>query len=216
MKKGNLLITIGLLLIAAALLLTVYNQWENYMAGKRANEALKELRTYISSKESQYMSEDQESENENTIESGEDYPDYLLNPEMDMPVEVINGNYYIGVLSIPALERELPIIEQWDYSKLKIAPCRYSGSAYLDNMVICAHNFIIQFASIGNLKYGDEVIFTDVDGNVFRYIVSEIITLQPTAIEQMKTGDWDLTLFTCTMSGNARITVRCERQKTGN
>ena len=48
------------------------------------------------------------------------------------------------------------------------------------------------------------------DGNVFRYEVVELETLMPTAIEEMTSGDWDLTLFTCTIGGGSRVTVRCE------
>jgi len=36
-------------------------------------------------------------------------------------------------------------------------------------------------------------------------------TLQPTAVEEMCSGDWDLTLFTCTLGGKFRVTVRCDR-----
>ena len=57
---------------------------------------------------------------------------------------------------------------------------------------------------------GSEVIFTDMDGNRFIYAVSETEQLPGTAIEEMKSGDWDLTLFTCTIGGAARVTVRCE------
>ena len=31
------------------------------------------------------------------------FPDYILNPEMDMPEKEVDGQKYIGVLRIPAL-----------------------------------------------------------------------------------------------------------------
>ena len=37
----------------------------------------------------------------------------------------------------------------------------------------------------------------------------QVETLAPTAVDEMTGGDWDLTLFTCTYSGQARVTVRC-------
>ena len=55
------------------------------------------------------------------------------------------------------------------------------------------------------------VTFTDVDGNLFTYAVSQLEELPGTAIEQMDAGDWDLTLFTCTLGGRSRVTVRCTR-----
>ena len=47
------------------------------------------------------------------------------------------------------------------------------------------------------------------DGNVFRYSVCAVEQLAKTAVEEMQTGDWDLTLFTCTKGGVMRVTVRC-------
>ena len=43
------------------------------------------------------------------------------------------------------------------------------------------------------------------------YEVSLVEQLERTAIEEMESGDWDLTLFTCTVGGAARVTVRCQR-----
>ena len=51
--------------------------------------------------------------------------------------------------------------------------------------------------------------FTDVDGNMFGYEVIELETLSPFAIEEMTGGNWDLTLFTCTVGGQYRVTIRC-------
>ena len=41
----------------------------------------------------------------------------------------------------------------------------------------------------------------------------EIERLRPTAVKEMTSGDWDLTLFTCTVGGQSRVTVRCEKLK---
>lgn len=150
------------------------------------------------------------------LPSGEDLeeafiPDYVLNPEMAMPEENIDGRSYIGVLDIPALELSLPIISEWSYDALQIAPCRYSGSAYLDNLVIAGHNYRSHFASLPQLQPGDTVTFTDMDGNVFSYAVSSLETLSPYAISDMTSGDWDLTLFTCTVGGQSRLAIRCDQ-----
>ena len=140
-------------------------------------------------------------------------PDYVLCPDMEMPVETINGIDYIGVLEIPALELELPVISQWSYPDLKTAPCRYSGSAYLNNLIICGHNYTSHFGNLKNLWEGDVATFTDMDGNVFTYKMVERETLHPTDIEGMESGNWDLTLFTCTVGGQSRVTVRFELEE---
>lgn len=49
----------------------------------------------------------------------------------------------------------------------------------------------------------------DIDGNVFSYEVVSLETLSTYDVENMTDGDWDLTLFTCTVGGQFRVTVRC-------
>jgi sortase A len=44
--------------------------------------------------------------------------------------------------------------------------------------------------------------------------VAEVEEVKPTDIEQMKEGDWDLTLFTCNKSGKMRVAVRCVEVET--
>ncbi len=193
--KGKGLIFTGLLLIAAALFLTGYNLFDQMRAQRSAAQAAAQLAERLPQ----------------TRQT--DVPDYLLTPEMEMPVETIDGVDYVGVLRIPALALELPVINQWSYPLLKIAPCRYSGSAYQNNLVLCAHNYASHFGNLKNLHIGDAVTITDMDGNLFTYQVAELETLPPQATEEMENGDWDLTLFTCTVGGQSRVTVRCTAEQ---
>ena len=193
--KGKGLIFTGLLLIAAALFLTGYNLFDQMRAQRSAAQAAAQLAERLPQ----------------TRQT--DVPDYLLTPEMEMPVETIDGVDYVGVLRIPALALELPVINQWSYPLLKIAPCRYSGSAYQNNLVLCAHNYASHFGNLKNLHIGDAVTFTDMDGTLFTYQVAELETLPPQATEEMENGDWDLTLFTCTVGGQSRVTVRCTAEQ---
>ena len=109
-------------------------------------------------------------------------------------------------------EREMPVLSQWDYPALKVAPCRYSGSLYQDNLIICAHNYASHFGKLKNLHVGDTAIFTDMDENVVSFQLAAQETIQPEDLEAMEAGDWDLTLFTCTVGGQSRVTVRFVRE----
>lgn len=209
-KKGFPLMAAGLLLIAAALFLTLYNLWDERRAGSEAGEILEQIGQVIPAETPADVPADAPADNV-PPPAEEELPAYVLNPGMEMPVVLIDGSYYIGVLSIPALALELPVMEEWSYPNLKTAPCRYAGSVYKDDMVIAGHNYKTHFGPLKNLSLGDSVFFTDTDGNVFSYRVVELETLPPTAVEDMKTGDWDLTLFTCTYGGQSRVTVRCEK-----
>ena len=205
-KRGKLCTALGLLLLLAALGLTAYNLWLDARASMSVDVVLERLTPTLSSRQSELPA----------LSSGEALeeafvPDYVLNPEMAMPEENIDGRSYIGVLDIPALELSLPIISEWSYNALQIAPCRYSGSAYLDNLVIAGHNYRSHFVSLPQLQPGDTVTFTDMDGNVFSYEVSSLETLSPYAVSDMTSGDWALTLFTCTVGGQSRLAIRCDQ-----
>lgn len=198
--KYKVMLGAGLLLIAAALALAAYNVIDAQRAARSAAQALEALSqtTAVSAAEPEEASAD-------------NAPAYLADPEMPMPTVSFDGNDYIGRVDIPSLGLSLPVISEWSYPRLKIAPCRYTGSAYLDNLIIAAHNYSSHFGNLNRLNTGDTVTFTDVDGNQFTYAVSLIEDLPGTAIEEMQAGEWDLTLFTCTLGGRSRVTVRCER-----
>ncbi len=198
-KRGFVCIGAGLLLLLAAAGLTGYNIVDERRAGENAERAY-ELLSLQALKPGE-------------LDLPEDIvPAHEVNPEVEMRVIEIDGHYYNGFISIPSIELNLPVMSEWSYPNMKIAPCRYWGSVYLDNMVICAHNYVNHFGRMGNVAVGDPVTFTDVDGNVFHYTVSELIQLNPNQTWNMvKDEDWDLTLFTCTTSGRQRLTVRCVR-----
>ncbi|MCI7736214.1 MAG: sortase [Clostridiales bacterium] len=140
-------------------------------------------------------------------------PAFVLYPDMEMPTESVDGQVYIGVVEVPSLELSLPVISEWSYPRLKKAPCRFVGSVYSRDIVICGHNYERHFGRLKELSIGDEVRFTDVEGNVFFYSVCAMEQLEKKAVEEMMTGDWDLTLFTCTKGGLNRVTVRCKLER---
>lgn len=189
--RSRLLIICGILLLAVALLLTVYNLWSEQRAEASATQALQDLETQLEQR------------------GAPSRPLYELYPNMEMPVLLVDGKSYIGVLDIPALGLSLPVMSQWSYPNLKLAPCRYTGSAYSGNLILAGHNYPSHFGGLKNLRSGDTICFTDADGNSFFYQVAELEVLDGTAVEEMTAGDWQLTLFTCTYGGQSRVAVRC-------
>ncbi len=204
---GSIFIILGVIVLISALSLTCYNVYDSL----RAERDSQIIVSYIRSVRPAPKEYDAGSDVPNTEQGVQDavVPDYVLNPDMDMPVIEYEGRNYIGTLTIPSLEVELPVLEEWSYPGLKISPCRYVNTPYKKNFVIAAHNYDSHFGRINELGQGDEVYFTDNDGNVFKYGVSIVDTLSPYAVDEMKSGDWDLTLFTCTIGGRLRVTVRC-------
>lgn len=192
-KSGIAFMAVGLALIIGALSLMAYNKHEEKRAGADAEIILSELDEQLKDK------------------FPDSNPAYELDDEVQMPVSVIDGYEYIGKIYFPTLDLTLPVISNVGNKRLKKAPCRYSGSVYTDDMIIGGHNYITHFGRINRLRYGDEVVFTDIDKNEFRYSVIGMETINGSDADSLLSGDWDLSLFTCTMSGRSRITVRCAK-----
>ena len=204
LKTGIVLILIGLVLLGSAAGLYLHNQGLEEDAAQAVAQIAPQVMEVI-----------QENREAPTEVPDPDLPQFILNQEPDpnreMPVTNVDGHDYIGCLTIPALDLELPIMATWNYPKLRIAPCRYTGSLYLDDLVIMAHNYQRHFGQIKNLRSGDIVNFPDMEGTTVTYEVIALDILPPTAIEEMTAGEYDLTLFTCTYGGQSRVTLRCDR-----
>ena len=184
---------IGAVLVSLALFLFLYNQWDADRAEKCSAEVVQKLKE--------------------EIEAGET-PDEDTAMVKEMKTVTIDGYEYIGYLSVPALDLELPVMAEWSYPGLKIAPGRFSGSTYSRDLVIAGHNYARHFSPIKWLDPGTEIDFRDVEDHVWKYQIASTETLNPTQVKEMITktaeDDWDLTLFTCNTGGQTRCTVRCQ------
>lgn len=192
MSKGKILVIIGVFLILISLTMTVYNKYEDLKAGKDANETLNIIK--------------------NEITSQKHVVDTLPTDEVrEMKTININGDEFIGTITIPSINLELPVLSKFSNSNLKKAPCRYYGNLFTNDLIICAHAYETFFANLNKLKQNDLIIFTDVDGNIYTYEVLELEVLKETDVDKMVNNEFDLTLYTCTYDNTGRITVRCNR-----
>ena len=121
----------------------------------------------------------------------------------------INGKVYIGNISIPKYNIDLPVLSESTPDNLDLAACRMTGSPHTDDLIICAHNYKNWFWNLHNMENGDKVIFTDIYQQEYHYEVIKTEKIHKTEIDNMLNGDWDLTLFTCAVDRVNRVTVRC-------
>lgn len=199
-RIGKTLLFAGIACVTAALLMIGYNVYMEQRAKRFTHSVMEQIRAYEAQRD--------------TIPSSSD-------PDPDEPVEdepaalsadfVYDGYRFIGYLTIPSLDLELPVMSSWSYDGLSLSPCRYTGSAISGDLVIAAHNYDCHFGRLSRLDPGDEVRFTDMRGHTYRYRVVLTDTLEPGDIDQMTSGEYALSLFTCNLTGSARVTVRCER-----
>ena len=188
MKKarGYIYIVIGILLIFIAAYIVRENLNESAEAGSASDE--------------------------NLVKVIEQMPDSVLPADFSgpMPVVDVEGRSFIGTVQIPSLGLLLPIQDEWSSDNAKVSVCRYKGSAYDNDLIVCGHNYVEHFGTLPDLTTGSEVIVTDMNGISFHYKVANIETLGAYDVEEMEAGEWDFTMFTCTVGGSNRVTVRCE------
>ena len=214
-RMGLLCLCLGLALLIGALGLYQSNRREALEAEIASREVMEELAAAIEAGREpppERPAEEPDEPAPEAVAEPDGTPPEALPPD-ERPMESIAVEDYrcIGFLTIPALELELPVLEDCDEERMKIAPCRYSGSLAGGDLVIAAHNFQRHFGGLMRLPIGSEVIFTDVRGESTRFTVAELEQLREEETERMIAGEYGLTLFTCTYSGVTRYTVRCLR-----
>ena len=218
-KYSLFFIILGLLFLGAAVGLCTYNEFDSQRAADEKDKILRKLHDVQTGNVSESTeSNNMESSNIPNLTKNNDISKPSINKgfftsikSSSMPYVIIDGNKYLGVLEIPSLGLKLPVMEEWNYEKLRVSPCRYSGSYLTNDLVICAHNYDSHFGQIVNVDIGEDVYFTSIDNMTIHYIISNRETVIPTAVEQMIVSgeDWDLTLFTCFWDGRTRCAVRC-------
>lgn len=215
MKKARLprlslvLMAAGLALLLAAAGLLGFNLWDGRRAEMSAQRILAQMPIAVTAAPANNEPQLQAAAAAEPAPAASEA--LLHSPQVEMPTVSIEGQDYIGLLEIPALELALPVLGQCSDALLKIAPCRYDGSAYGTHLVIAAHNYAAHFGSLSALQPGDRITFTDVEGYSQQYTVAGLETLSSTDVEAMTDETWPLTLFTCTLGNQSRITVRCLR-----
>lgn len=193
-KRACVLLLAGLLLICSALCIHLVQLRQDTLAGQTAALLLQQL-------ELNRMPD---------AVAGEQSDSAVSDPLL--PARQYMGYRIIGSLQIPSVNIHLPVLDDWDEAMLKVAPCRYRGSITDGNMIIMGHNYKSHFTPLRSIQPGAEILFTNVDGKVFRYRVAAIETLHRNEGEQLE-SQYPLTIFTCTPGGINRFVVRCELQE---
>jgi sortase A len=201
-RMGILCIILGVACLLGAVGLVVYNRRDEQAASDFSQSLLQEVRILMDQTQSNPDLPQQPPQS--TVAT----QDMAIPSEM--PTVTVNGYDCIGILSIPVIELELPILADWSYAKLKKAPCHYYGTYYQPDFVIAGHNYKAHFKKLSSLQEGDLVIFTDATGAPHCYEVVLLETLQKEATLEMIASGFDLSLYTCTPGGASRVTVRCK------
>ena len=210
---GAICIILGVTCLLAAIGFVIYNRWEAEKAGEITQSLLEDVQLVIDENKTNDPSQSKDSDQD--AAQSDDFPEDAYEPT-EMTTINVDGYDCIGILSVPVLELELPVLTDWSYTKLKKAPCHYYGSYYEKDFVIAAHNYQTHFGRLSELQAGDIVIFTDVNGADHCYEVVLLETLPKEATQEMIASGFALSLYTCTLGGASRVTVRCNAVEDSN
>ena len=203
---GVICVSLGMISILSAIGFVVYNRWEDENAEEISHVLLEDVQRIIPEHRPEFAPP---GETVCLTDDMANLPDGIETKPAEMATIEVNGYDCIGILSVPVLRLELPILTDWSYTKLKTAPCHYYGTYYEKNFVIAGHNYDSHFGKLSLLQEGDIIIFTDVNGSDHCYEVVLSETLPKEATMEMITSGFDLSLYTCTSGGAGRVTVRC-------
>lgn len=123
--------------------------------------------------------------------------------------------YTIGVINIPSINVNYPILSTYTDELLKIAPCKFHGPNpnEVGNLCIAGHNYKNSkfFSKVPNLQLGDTIEITDLSGRMLTYAVYDKFIVNPDELEctsQLTDGKKEITLITCTNDNKQRHIIK--------
>lgn len=217
-KAGIVLLAAGAVLIGSALLLLFRNNAEDHTAGQEAERLLVDVQSAIAVRTTTATPRETDVPVSYPAQSGADVPAETDAPAQsdvpeEMPIVNLDGERYIGILDIPKLNLSLPIMADWNETRLRRTPCRQFGSLTEENLVIAGHNYRAHFARLRSMQPGDTVTFLDMNGVTHSFHVNHVEILPEDAVEAVQNSGYPLTLYTCTTGAEERVVVFCEHSK---
>lgn len=216
-KAGIVLLAAGAVLIGSALLLLFHNNAEDRTAGQEAERLLVDVQSAIAVRTTATPPNHSAPES-NSAQSGTEVPTETDAPVQsdapeEMPIVNLDGERYIGILDIPKLGLSLPIMADWNETRLRRTPCRQFGSLTEENLVIAGHNYRAHFARLRSMQPGDTVTFLNMNGVTHSFRVNHVEILPEDAVEAVQNSGYPLTLYTCTTGAEERVVVFCEHSR---
>lgn len=137
-------------------------------------------------------------------------------PEEQKSVASDGTEYYtIGVVNIPSIDVNYPILSTYSDALLKIAPCKFHGPNpnEVGNLCIAGHNYRNSkfFSKVPDMELGDTIEITDLGGNTITYSVYDKFIVNPDELEctsQLTGGKREITLITCTDDNKQRHIIK--------
>ena len=206
MKKGKKLliyrILLIILIIAAVIVggIIFHKQYEDQVYEKENKELVEIFHEEI-----------------NKMEKENSKNDKSKNKKIDLEYK---GQKVIGLIKIPAIDLEYPILEKTTNLAMATSISRYYGGEIneLGNVSLAGHNNYsgTMFGKNKNLKKGDDVLLTDLTGKTLKYEIYDKFVTHPDDTDVLETKDKtirEVTLITCKNGRSERLIIKAKEIK---
>lgn len=132
----------------------------------------------------------------------------------------IGGYKVVGIITIPKINVEYPILEETNEESLSLSVTKFWGNKIngIENVTIAGHNNLngAKFGRIDELEKGDIIELTDIQNITIQYEVFDTYTIDPNDIScilQVEEGTREVTLITCKNGKSNRFIVKAREVK---
>ncbi len=134
----------------------------------------------------------------------------------EQPIEFqMQGHKVIGIINIPAIDLEYPIIDKTTKETMRISISKFSGGEIneIGNVALAGHNNYsgTMFGKNKNLKIKDKIYLTDLTRRTIEYEIYNIFVTDPNDTSILETEDKtkrELTLITCKNGRSERLIIK--------
>lgn len=129
--------------------------------------------------------------------------------------EEIKGHKVVGIIRIPEVDLEYPILETTTEETLNLSITKFWGNEIneIGNVTLAGHNNLsgVMFGKIKKLENGDIIELTDIQNTTLKYEIFKTYIIDPNDIScilPVQEGVREVTLITCTTGGKERFIVK--------
>ena len=141
----------------------------------------------------------------------------------DEPIKEINqqiqGHKVVGIIRIPKIELEYPILETTNKETLNLSITKFWGNKIneIGNVSLAGHNNLngTMFGKTKKLELGDIIELTDIQNVTLKYKVFKMYVIDPNDISCIlpeQEGTREVTLITCTNGNKNRLIVKAREE----
>lgn len=190
-KIYNIILVILILLFVTTLTLIIIKYTKNYINENNVKEVVSDVRTQIE----------------------------INSAKKDSEKKQVKAQYYgynvVGIISIPKIGIEYPILDVTNEKSMKISITKFWGNNVNDigNFTMAGHNNIddTMFGATDKLKNGDKIQMTDLSGKTIEYEVFSQYIIDPndvTCVNSVDPETREITLITCKNGRSNRLITK--------